>query len=48
MPDIQKIKLDFQNLYSKSRKNLENLGYGTIGKDIRLELFIKGKKKVKS
>lgn len=61
MPDIQKIKLDFQSLYIKSKKNpempeeelrtlftksdiLENLGYGTIGKDIRLELFIKGKK----
>jgi type I restriction-modification system DNA methylase subunit len=61
MPDIQKIKLDFQSLFGKSKKNhempeeelrtlftksdiLENLGYGTIGKDIRLELFIKGKK----
>ncbi len=61
MPDIQKIKLDFQNLYGKSKKNpempeeelrtfftkseiLENLGYNAIGKDIRLELFIKGKK----
>jgi type I restriction-modification system DNA methylase subunit len=61
MPDIQKIKLDFQTLFGKSKKNpempeeelrtlftksdiLENLGYGTIGKDIRLELFIKGKK----
>jgi hypothetical protein len=61
MPDIQKIKLDFQNLYGKSRQNpempeeelrtlfnksviLENLGYSAIGKDIRLELSIKGKR----
>lgn len=61
MPDIQKIKLDFQNLYGKSKQNpempeeelrtlfnksviLENLGYGAIGKDIRLELSIKGKR----
>ncbi len=61
MPDIQKIKLDLQNLYGKSKQNpempeeelrtlfnkstiLENLGYGAIGKDIRLELSIKGKR----
>ncbi|GFO97224.1 restriction/modification enzyme [groundwater metagenome] len=61
MPDIQKIKLDFQNLYGKSKQNpempeeelrtlfnksaiLENLGYKAIGKDIRLELSIKGKR----
>jgi len=61
MPDIQKIKLDFQNLYGKSKQNpempeeelrtlfnksviLENLGYSAIGKDIRLELSIKGKR----
>ncbi|VVB85848.1 Uncharacterised protein [uncultured archaeon] len=61
MPDIQKIKLDFQSLYIKSKKNpemteeelrtlfiktaiLENLGYSVIGKDIRLELSINGKR----
>ena len=61
MPDIQKIKLDFQTLYGKSKQNpempeeelrtlfnksaiLENLGYKAIGKDIRLELSIKGKR----
>ncbi len=61
MPDIQKIKLDFQSLYGKSKQNpempeeelrtlfnkrviLDNLGYKSIGKDIRLELSIKGKR----
>lgn len=61
MPDIQKIRLNFQNLYEKSKQNpempeeelrtlfnksviLENMGYGEIGKDIRLELSINGKR----